>query len=112
MSQIRLDLVEEKDKFLIHADVPGFTKDQIRLDINDGMLTLSAQKGQSNEVRDPDRRYHRVERSSGSITRSIRLPDNVKEDQITASAENGVLNVVLPKQRITERKGQKRVQIS
>jgi len=97
LPSMKVDLVEEKDRFLLHADVPGFNKDQIQVNVKDGLLTVSGQTSSSNEENDPDRKYHRIERSSGSMTRTIRLPEQVKEDEISATCENGVLKLVLPK---------------
>jgi len=107
----KLDLIEEKDKYLLNADVPGFNKDQITLNIKDGMLTLSGETSSNKEESDPDRKFHRVERSRGSIYRSIRLPPNVKENNITASCENGVLKVVLPKEEMKETKKERKVTV-
>jgi HSP20 family protein len=107
----RLDLIEEKDKYLLNADVPGFNKDQITLNIKDGMLTLSGETSSNKEESDPERKFHRVERSRGSIYRSIRLPPNVKEDNISASCENGVLKVVIPKDEVKETKKERKVTV-
>jgi len=111
MPSMKLDVVEEKDKYLIHADVPGFKKDQIKLNIQNGMLSVSGETSKEKEEMDPDRRYHRVERSSGSIYRSIPLPQHIKEDEITATCENGVLKVVLPKEQIKEEKKERQITI-
>jgi len=107
---MKVDLLEEKDRFLIHADVPGFTKDQLEVSVHDGMLTVNGKTSSSKEETDADRKYHRVERSSGSLHRSIRLPEKVKEDEISATCENGVLKLVLPKDPTKEKK-QKQIQI-
>jgi len=104
LSSMKMDLVEDKDRFLVHADVPGFNKDQLQVSVKDGLLTVSGKTSSSKEEHDPDRKYHRVERSSGSMTRSIRLPEQVKEDEISATCENGVLKLVLPKDPVKEKK--------
>lgn len=111
LSNMKMDLIEEKDKFIVHADVPGFTKDQIKLSIKDGMLNVSGETSNQREENDPDRRYHRLERSSGSISRSIRLPEHIKEDEIMANCENGVLKVVIPKDLGTEKKKEKKIRV-
>jgi len=108
---MKMDLIEDKDCYLIHADVPGFKKDEIQLNIKDGMLTLTGEHHQSKEERDPDRKYHRIERSSGSLHRSIRLPDSVKQDEISASCEHGLLKIVLPKDERLENKKQRAITI-
>jgi len=110
LPSMKVDLVEEKERYLVHADVPGFTKDQLEVSVHDGLLTVNGKTSSSKEESDPDRKYHRVERSSGSIHRSIRLPDQVKEDEISATCENGVLKVVLPKDPSKEKR-QKQIQV-
>jgi len=108
LPSMKLDVVEEKDKYLIHADVPGFTKDQINLQIHDGVLTVKGESSSSKEESDPDRKYHRVERSSGSVFRSMRLPEGIKEDEVSATCENGVLKVTIPKLENVEQKKKER----
>jgi len=104
LPSMKVDLVEEKDRFLVSADVPGFNKDQLQVSVKDGLLTVSGKTSSSKEENDPDRKYHRIERSSGSMTRSIRLPEQVKEEEISATCENGVLKLVLPKDPMKEKK--------
>jgi len=111
LPSMKLDVVEEKNRYLIHADVPGFTKDQINLQIHDGVLTLKGENSSSKEESDPDRKYHRVERSSGSVFRSMRLPEGIKEDEVTATCENGVLNVILPKLENVEKKKERKIRV-
>jgi len=111
LSQMKLDIIEDKDKYLVNADVPGFTRDQIKLTIKDGMLTVSAETKKEKDEHDPERQYHRIERSRGSVSRAIRLPENIKEDQISATSENGVLKVIIPKLEMTKEKKEKTIQI-
>jgi len=111
LPSLKMDLIEEKDRFLINADVPGFNKEQLKLNINNGMLTVSGETSTSKEEQDPDRKYHRVERSSGSIYRQLRLPENIKEDQISATCENGVLKVTLPKDKAREEQRERSIQV-
>jgi len=84
---------------------------RFELSIKDGMLTVSADTKTEKEEHDPERQYHRIERSRGSISRAIRLPENIKEDQISATSENGVLKVIIPKQEMTKEKKEKTIQI-
>jgi len=111
LSPMKLDIIEDKEKYLLNADVPGFTRDQIKLSIKDGMLTVSAETKKEKEEHDAERQYHRIERSRGSISRAIRLPENIKEDQISATSENGVLKVIIPKQEMIKEKKEKTIQI-
>jgi len=111
LPSLKMDLIEEKDRFLINADVPGFNKEQLKLNINNGMLTVSGETSTSKEEQDPDRKYHRVERSSGSIYRQLRLPENIKEDQISATCENGVLKLTLPKDKAKEEQRERSIKV-
>jgi HSP20 family molecular chaperone IbpA len=111
LPSLKMDLIEEKDRFLINADVPGFNKEQLKLNINNGMLTVSGETSTSKEEQDPDRKYHRVERSSGSIYRQLRLPENIKEDQISATCENGVLKLTLPKDKDKEEQRERSIKV-
>jgi HSP20 family protein len=111
LPSMKLDVVEEKNQYLIHADVPGLTKDNIHLQIENGVLTVRGETSQNKEEHDPDRKYHRVERSSGSVFRSMRLPEGIKEEEVSASCENGVLKVVLPKMEQVEKKKERKIRI-
>ena len=79
------------------ADLPGFSKDDIKIDINDNTLTLSAERHSEYEEKEKKGKYIRVERSYGSYSRSFDLT-GIKSDDITASYENGVLTLELPKE--------------
>lgn len=97
LPRVKLDLIEEKNQYVLNADVPGFNRDDLKLSVHNGMLTLCGETKQEKEEKDDDTKYHRIERTSGKITRSIPMPTDVKEDEIRASCEHGVLKVVLPK---------------
>lgn len=90
-----VDILERKDRIVLSAELPGFTEDQIRLHFEDGVLTLDGERRFEREV--DDSRYHCVERSYGRFARSFRLPANVDEEAISASFQNGLLVVELPK---------------
>jgi len=104
---MKLDLIENKDSYEVKADVAGFNKDQVKLSLDDNVLTISAE--QSNEVNDEDKskNYIHRERSYGSVKRSIRLPKDINSELAQAKFENGVLSVTLPR---TEKK-QSQIQI-
>lgn len=94
-----LDVVESESAFVVRADVPGFKKDQIALDLEKGVLTVRAeavapQEGQKDENAE---RYHRRERRSQTVSRRIALPEGVLESQIAADLSDGVLTITLPK---------------
>lgn len=89
------DLSEDKDNYLIDADLPGMNKDNINIDLNDNNLTISAKREDVTEEKNKEN-YVRRERYFGEFRRSFYI-DNVDEKNIKASFKDGVLHVVLPK---------------
>lgn len=97
----QVDVRETEKEFVIEADLPGFGKDQVRIDLEDDVLTIRAEKDQAAEENREG--YHRVERRHGSFKRSFMVPDSVAADKIGAKSEDGVLTVTLPK--VKEKQG-------
>ena len=93
-AQIRVDIKEQENQYLIEADLPGVKKEEIKVDLDNDRLTISVEKNE--EVNEEKENYIRRERRSGSYCRSFHV-ENVIEDQISARFENGVLSLVLPK---------------
>ena len=92
----RTDIRDEGDHFLLEADLPGFRKEDIDLDVKDGVLTISA-KHQADDRTAADN-YICRERRTGSFSRSFTL-DGIQEDAIRASYQDGVLELILPKRQ-------------
>ena len=93
-----VDVSEDKDNVIIKAEMPGMNKDDVKISIQDNVLTLKGEKKQEKQEKEErDANYHRIERSYGSFCRSFQLPTSVKTDTIKASYKNGVLNIILPK---------------
>lgn len=90
-----VDVVETEGEFLLHAELPGVEKKDVKLSIERGVLTLAGQRDQPKEEK--GRRYHRVERTYGRFARSYTMPELVDEQKLTAEFRNGVLTVHLPK---------------
>lgn len=90
-----VDVTEGKDEYIVKAELPGISKSDVKISLQENVLTISGEKKQENETK--DRQMHRVERSYGSFTRSFRLPSLVKADKIDASYKDGVLTITLPK---------------
>ena len=86
-----LDAWETETELVYAFDLPGVPKDRISVEIEDGTLTVSAERTRSEEI--ARERYHRLERRFGSFTRSVGLPQGVTEDGITASYTDGVLEI-------------------
>ena len=93
-SSFRTDIRDEGDKFVLEAELPGFKKEDIKLDLKDGILTISAQHSTENEEKKDS--YIRRERRYGSFSRSFDV-SGIQEDHITAAYNNGVLELTLPK---------------
>ena len=91
---IKADIKENEKEFIIDAEIPGANKEDIKLDLKDDRLTISIQK--SEEVKEEKENYIRRERRFGSSSRSFYV-ENVKNEDVTAKYENGILTIVLPK---------------
>ena len=97
MPAFRTDIKDEGDHFLLEADLPGFQKEDIDLLLQDGLLTITAKHAETTENKDENGKYVCRERRVGSFTRSFNV-SGIQEDAISASYENGVLKLTLPKQ--------------
>jgi HSP20 family protein len=90
-----MDVVETEDNLVLRADLPGLDRDDIEIEVKDGILTISGErKAQHEEKREG---FHRVERSFGRFSRALELPKGIEADNIEASFERGVLEVRMPK---------------
>ncbi|WP_372637738.1 Hsp20/alpha crystallin family protein [Fodinibius sp.] len=102
-----IDISETDDKFLISAELPGMKKEDINIDLENGRLTISGERSFKKE--EEGKKFHRVETRYGSFNRSFQLPDNVDEESIEASYEDGLLNISVEKD---EDKVKKQIEIS
>jgi HSP20 family protein len=89
------DVFEDKDAVKIVAEVPGVRPEDVKLSLENNLLTIRGEKRQQAEER--TERVHRYERSYGAFERSFALPSTVDPDKITANYENGILTVAIPK---------------
>ncbi len=106
---IPLDVKETEKHYEVLADVPGIEKENVKITVKDHILTIQTER-QSETKSDSDN-YHRVERFRGSSSRSLRLPENVNEDEVEASFTNGVLSIKIPKTKEVESEKVKTIQI-
>jgi HSP20 family protein len=102
-----VDLVEAEDHFVLKADLPGLSEEDVSVEVQDGALTISGERSAEHES--TERGWYRIERSFGSFNRSLTLPDGVDPDGISAKFDRGVLEVRIPK---PEERKPRRVQIS
>ncbi len=94
----RVDVAEDDKGLYIHAELPGMTKENVQVTVDEErILTIKGEKRQEEQTEDNKKNFVRVERNYGSFTRSFTLPDNVNANAISAVFEHGVLNVTLPK---------------
>ena len=92
-----VDIVEEKDRFILKADLPGVNSDDIDVSMEDGVLSLSGErKPESNSDIDIDG-FKRVERASGKFFRRFSLPDTANAEKVSARSANGILEISIPK---------------
>jgi HSP20 family protein len=90
------------DKLVVRADLPGLKKEDVKVEIEDGILTISGER--SDEHKEDKDGFFRTERSYGRFSRMLALPDGVSEEKCDATFNNGVLEVTLPVPKQTERK--------
>jgi HSP20 family protein len=90
-----VDIRESDDAFRIHAELPGLTKEDVQITLENNVLRLSGERKFEKEVKQDA--YHRIERAYGSFSRSFALPHQVASDKVEAKFENGVLSIVVPK---------------
>lgn len=90
-----MDLVETDGSYVLKADLPGLAKDDVKVELNDNVLTVSGERKAEHE--DRGKGYHRVERAYGSFSRTLTLPEGVDPEAIEASFDKGVLEVRVPK---------------
>ena len=104
---MKTDVKEEENQYDVKIDLPGFAKDDITLELNDGYLTISAQKNVNNDKNDKKGKLIRQERYSGSMQRSFYVGEELTEEDIKASFKHGVLSLTIPKkekEKIPEKK--------
>ena len=90
-----MDLVETNDHFVLRADLPGMTEDDVKIEFEDGTLTLSGERKAEHESKGEG--FYRVERAFGTFSRSLTLPQGVDPEAVSASFDRGVLEVRIPK---------------
>ena len=89
------DISETDTAYLIKAEIPGVNKEDVKVTLQDGMLTIQGERKQEKEEK--DKKFHRIERSYGSFVRSFRIPEDADESAVKAEFKDGMLNVTLTK---------------
>ena len=86
----RVDITESDKEFIIKADIPEVKKEEVKISVDNGVLSIQ-------EKEEKNKKFHRVERFYGSFTRSFTIPENVDETKVEASFKDGTLTIQLPK---------------
>lgn len=102
-----MDLVEAEDHYLLRADLPGMGDEDVSIEINENVLTVSGERRDEQEHQGQG--WHRVERTFGHFSRSLALPEGVDAGAVAASFDRGVLSIRVPK---PEQRKPRRVEIS
>ncbi|MDE1921599.1 MAG: Hsp20/alpha crystallin family protein [Candidatus Omnitrophica bacterium] len=90
-----LDVIEEKDQYILKADLPGMKKEDIKVSVENGILTIEGER--KSETEHKDKQVYRVERSYGRFVRSLNLGSTVDSNKIRAAYKDGVLQLNVPK---------------
>jgi HSP20 family protein len=90
-----VDITETDTAYLIKGEIPGVKKEDVKVTVQDGMLTIQGERKMEKEEK--GKKFHRVERSYGSFVRSFRLPDDADENKVKAEFKDGMINVTLTK---------------
>lgn len=91
----RVDVTEDNDNLYVEADLPGIDKKDVKVSVTGDVLTISGER--KVEQRDENKNYYRIERSSGSFSRSFTLPAEIDSEKISAEFKDGVLKITMPK---------------
>ena len=90
-----MDLTEADDHYVLKADLPGMSEEEVSIEVDHGVLTLAGERRAEHERN--EKGWHRIERSFGRFQRQLTLPDGVDADAVTAEFDKGVLAVRIPK---------------
>ena len=108
---MKTDIREKEDGYELAVDLPGFKKDEIEVQLDNGYLNISAAKGLDKDESDKKGKYIRKERYAGAMSRSFYVGDHITEDDIHAKFENGILQLDVPKKEAKAVETKKRVAI-
>ena len=90
-----MDLVETDEQFVLKADLPGMTENDVSIEVERNVLTISGERKTEHEAKHEG--YYRIERATGAFSRALTLPEGVDAEAVAASFDNGVLEVRIPK---------------
>lgn len=108
---MKTDIKEKKDKYIIDVDLPGYEKENIEIEMENGYLKVTAKATKNIDESDEDEKYIHKERFYGECSRSFYVGDNIKEEDIKASFKNGILSLCIPKEEPKKLEEKKKIQI-
>ena len=109
--EMKTDVRETDSGYEVDIDLPGFKKDEINIQLDNGYLSISAAKGLDKDEQDKEGKYIRKERSAGSMSRSFYVGNAITQDDIKAKYESGILRLSVPKKAAEEIESAKRIAI-
>ena len=96
---MKTDVKEKDNTYEVDIDLPGFKKDEIQIQLENGYVTVSAAKGLDKDEKDKEGKYIRRERYAGNVSRSFYVGNNVQREDIHPKFENGILSFTVPKEQ-------------
>ena len=109
--EMKTDVRETDSGYEVDIDLPGFKKDEINIQLDNGYLSISAAKGLDKDEQDKEGKYIRKERYAGSMSRSFYVGNAITQDDIKAKYESGILRLSVPKKAAEEIEGAKKIAI-
>lgn len=97
-----VDIMEDKEAVILNAELPSLKKEDVKISIEDGVLTIRGERKFSDDVKKNN--YHRIERSYGTFLRSFALPNAVEPDKVRANMKDGLLEIYIPKKDDAKKK--------
>lgn len=108
---MKTDVKEKDGNYILEIDVPGYSKDDIKIELENGYLTVTAEKVENKDEEDKKSHYIHKERFYGKCSRSYYAGEDVKEEDIKAAFKNGILTIEFPKEKEEKIEGKKYIQI-
>ena len=108
---MKTDITDTNGNYVLDIDLPGYNKEDLDIDLNEGYLTISANHTASNEEKDDKGNLIREERSFGSCTRSFYVGDSIRDNDIQASFKDGILTITVPTEEHKEETEKKYIDI-
>ncbi|MCR5793969.1 MAG: Hsp20/alpha crystallin family protein [Solobacterium sp.] len=110
-SLMKTDVHEKDGKYILDVEMPGYKKEDVKISLFNGTMTISAEKHETNEEKDSKGRLLRQERYSGSCSRSFYVGDAIKETDVTATFGDGILKIEIPTAKKKEEEEKKFISI-